>query len=739
MRQSKRISAMVAFIAVSMLISFAGCVGQAKSIPDAKTPGTSGRFSAKAKGFHGDVVVTLTLMNGTLAEVSAVGKDETPEVGGRALKLMPGSMVAANSVNVDIVSGATYTSKAILAAAAEALSKSGAALSASTVPVKQHMTPGTYFGEAYGKWKKGSIEGERFGSPAVILPTKVAVTVDETRILSVSVKDCSDTPGFTDPCIERIPAAVMARQSIAVDGVTGATLTSQAILSGITSALSKAGADLAGFSQAAKRSNASESYDADLVIIGAGGAGTTAAIEATEAGLHVIVLEKCGKVGGTSVCSTGFAAIGSQMQKKAGMDVNTVAGTFKSLMDFCKFRANAPLVYKILSQSASVADKLQSYWGQTDDPGIVRVNEVAQDTGKGTHKYNVLYDKFLLPRGVKLMLETRVNSLIMKDNAVVGVNAEKQDGTRVTVKAKAVLVCTGGFGGNDAMLTEYFGHDNFYLNGLSTNTGDGIKMCLAAGASLSEEIEPHLAEYCGNKKVDFYAGYMKFINQAGFLALDSAGQRFVNEELFITQHLSSGASALRRVGNAYILFTQKQLDAMVKNGVWGVIDKDTIKKLKMRSRIIVPAYPTLADEMKEAIAAGEGWKADTLDALGKEIGFVDQGLYHKTISDYLKVLASGEDSLFGKTNSLMPALDKGPYYAVRVVSPIDGTFNGVRVNDSMQALNKDHQPIHGLFVAGQDSGGFFSYPYYEGAGWTQGYALTSGAVAARSIAESIGK
>lgn len=76
---------------------------------------------------------------------------------------------------------------------------------------------------------------------------------------------------------------------------------------------------------------------------------------------------------------------------------------------------------------------------------------------------------------------------------------------------------------------------------------------------------------------------------------------------------------------------------------------------------------------------------------------------------------------------------------MRVVSAIDGTFNGVKVNDSMQALNGNYQPISGLYVAGQDSGGFFSYPYYEGAGWTQGYALTSGAIAARRIAASLGK
>jgi len=740
MNQGKRIRVLAASIAALALVSLGGCIGQARSKPTGAASDVSGSFSATARGFNGDVTVTLTIGNGTLVDAAAVGEDETPAVGGRALELMPGNMVAGNTVDVDIVSGATYTSKAILAAAADALSRSGAALSARAVSVEQHMVPGTYYGEAYGKWPEGSIEGERFGSPAVIVPTKVAVTVDETRILSVAVERCSDTPGFIEPCIARIPASVVAEQSVAVDAVTGATMTSQAILTGVTAALKEAGHIRAGFSRPAKKSAASESYDTDLVIVGAGGAGTVAAIEAMEAGLRVIVLEKCGKVGGTSVCSTGFAAIGSQLQKGAGKGSGTVDGTFRTLMDYCKWRANGPLVHAVLSASAGVADKLQSYWKRAGNPGVVRVNEVAHDTGKGTEKYGVLYDRYLLPSGVRLMLETTADSLIMDGDAVVGVTAEKQDGTKVVVKAKAVLVCTGGFGGNDEMLTEYFGHDNFYLNGLSTNTGDGIRMCLAAGASLSEEIEPHLAEYTGNKKVDFYAGYMKFINQAGFLTLDSAGQRFMNEELFITQHLAYGASALRRVGYAYIVFTQDQLDAMVKNGIWGVLGKDTIKSLAMRERIVVPSYYTLAREMDEAIAAGEGWKADTLDALGEAIGFVDQESYRESMDDYLRVLATGKDPLFGKRVDLMPDLDNGPYYAVRVVPPIDGTFNGIRVNDKMQALSREgYQPISGLYVAGQDSGGYFSYPYYEGAGWTQGYALTSGAVAARSIAKRLGK
>ena len=94
-------------------------------------------------------------------------------------------------------------------------------------------------------------------------------------------------------------------------------------------------------------------------------------------------------------------------------------------------------------------------------------------------------------------------------------------------------------------------------------------------------------------------------------------------------------------------------------------------------------------------------------------------------------------ALFGKRADMMPSLAEGPYYAVRVISAIDGTYNGIRVNENLQAVNSDYQPIPGLYVAGQDSGGFFSYPYYEGVGWTQGYAWNSGSVAAKHMIASI--
>lgn len=719
-----------------------GCQASQSSTDQTNEKIISGSYTASAKGFGGDVVVTLTIKDGALAEVIAKGDSETDGVGSRAIELMPAAMAASNSVEVDIVSGATLTSNAILTAAADALARSGAKLTAVDVAVVQSMKPGTYYGNAYGKWKEGTIEGERFGSPAIIKPTKVAVTVDETKILGIEVLSCDDTPGFIEPVIERIPAAIVKQQSIAVDVVTGATMTSQAVISGVTQALTEAGANIVGFNVVAPKTIVTETYDTDLVVVGGGGSGTIAALTAVEAGLNVIVLEKCGKVGGESTCSTGMMTLGSKrLIDEFGEDaLSTQDEIFLELMNWASWRANASVVKAFLANNGDTADFLQDHWDQTTNPGYI--NKVASkngmDTGKGTDKYQVLYDNFILPKGGKLMLETTAYELIKNGDKVVGVKARKQDGTEIVIKASDVILATGGFGGNTEMLEQYLHNKNYYLYGLSTNTGDGLRMALDAGATLTTEISPHLAEFCSNLKVDFYAGYMKFINYTGLLQLGPEGTRFYNEELGASDPLAKAGSALNSVGFAYVIFTQADLDALEAKGCPGLLSERTRSEMNnYRARACVPFY-TIKTEMQNAIDAGEGWKADSLEELGKMIGFAPE-VYNQTISEYQQMIEQGKDTMFGKRADMLYPLSNGPFYAVRIYPALDGTLNGIRVNSNMQALNDDLQPIPGLYMAGYDAGSFWAFPYYQTErtnALTQGYAVTSGRIAAKHIVET---
>lgn len=719
--------------------------GAAEAPASQGAPLGDGVYTAAAKGLGGDVTVTLTIQNGALADVVAEGPNETPGVGTRALEALPPDMLAHNTVEVHTVSGATVTSDAILQAAADALAQSGVTLAPVQVePSIQHMVPGTYYGEEYGKWKKGTIEGERFGSPAIIAPTRVAVEVSEDAIISVTVESCDDTPGFVEPCIERIPAEIVAAQSVNVDCVTGATLTSQAIIAGVEQALGEAGADLAGFRAAPMRSTATEEYDCDFCIVSAGGSGSTAALRALEEGLSVVIIEKCGKVAGESCCSTGMLAPGSEylagLHADDGVEVPDVQFMFDELSSYAQYRCDTNVLMNVLENMGPAADFLQDHWerGGKFAGFVPSVNSCSLDFGKGTYKWQVLYDDYILPMGATLLLETRAEELIQNgDGAVVGVKATKQDGTAVTVNAKQTLVACGGFGGNRDMMREYLRTDNLYLYGVATNTGDGLRMALDAGGRLTTEINPLPAEFCSNLKVDYYAGYMKFINYAGLLQVNPEGQRFYNEELGATEPLGVGTSALYTIDHAYAVFCQDDMDAMVAEGCPGLLSAEVRDGLRIyRSRACVPFY-TLADEMQTAIDAGEGWKADSLEDLGAQIGFAPE-VWDATVSSYLAAIDAGEDAQFHKRPEMLRPLSQGPFYAVRFCMAIDGTLNGVRANQYMQALGEDLKPIPGLFLGGLDAGGMWGNVYYASehcAGVSQGHSIASGYIAAGKVAE----
>ncbi len=708
-------------------------------------------WEAAAKGFGGEVKVTLTIEDGRLIDVSVVGDSETPGVGGNAIELMPGRMTAANTVEVDGVSGATLTSNAILAAAKEALEMSGVTLSAiEPIAIEQHMTPGTYYGEAYGKWKKGDSEGARFGSPKEIKPTRVAVTVDETSIISVVVESSDDTPGFIEDCMTILPQSIVENQSIGVDVIAGATLTSQAVLSAARQALEEAGADINGFSAPSPKKDETIELNCDVAVVGAGGAGTTAALTLQQAGLNVIVIEKTNKVGGESVMSTGAMAVGSKYLESLVEDKSLLTDKqviFDELMDYSHWTADSTVVSAFLERNGETADWLQTMWDQTEDPGFFRVGQKGKnglDTGKGSTKYDVLYNNFFLPGGGTLIKSARAYELITDESgAVTGVKARKTDGTEYIVHASQVILATGGFAGSPELLDQYF-HGKYYLYGMSTDEGDGMLMAQAVGAGSPQNLDPFMAEFCSNDVVDFYAGYMKFINYTGLLQLNTAGTRFYNEEFGASDPLAKGAAALNTAGEAYVIFTDSDVKKMEEAGGAGLLSEEVRKSLNnYRDRACVP-FTTIRDELQRAIDANQGWKADTLMGLCDAVGIWDKAIYEKTINDYLGYIEAGEDKQFGKRPEMLFSLseENGPFYCVRIVPALDSTLGGIPVNGNCQVLTNAKTVIPGLYAVGQDASGFWGNSYYQTAHTnanTQAWALTSGRIAGVYIAGLYGQ
>jgi fumarate reductase flavoprotein subunit len=711
-----------------------------------------GTYTASADGKHGKVTVETVFSGEQIDKIQVTEHFESEDLTDIALKVIPQAIVYTQSLAVDAVSGATLTSLAVINAVGECARLAGAdpdALKdrpAKVDTITQSMKPGTYTGESFGKYKTGDSTAVIFGGPADIEPTRVEVDVDESSIKAVRVLSTSDTPGFYEPAERIIVPRIVEQQSIYVDTCAGATLSATAITAATAKALESAGADLVGFARATQHDNSlTEDYECDLVIIGGGTTGTTAAMKAVEEGLSVVIMERTYRISGMGALATGPLGVESALHKQAGMNM-TATELFSDMIKEADWKLNAPLVDTWLKGTGQMMDWLQERWEGIGDPGFSPPNEMMPFNytcmyGKGTQKFQDLYDNYIIPGGATLLEGVRTTAISTKDGVITGATGINQaTGATVNVKADAVFICTGGFGGNDAMLEATFGTSEFFLTGLSNNTGDGIKMCQELGCLLSDEIEPHISEFCGNATVDFFAGFMKYINQFGFLALDPAGNRFMNEEVFITAALESGGSALRRVGHCYIVFTQKDFDALAANGVMGILSEENFAALNMSPFLLMESPARLPQELENALAKGQAFKADTLDELCRAIGF-DESDFTATMEEYSQVVAQKNDPIFGKSPFLLHPLETGPFLAVKVIPPIFGTYNGIKIDSRFRPLcGTEQKPtIAGLFVGGQDSGGVYSYPYTKWLGATSSYALTSGMLAISYIKEYLGR
>jgi len=284
------------FLCAVMALSLAACStsgqtaesGEATALPEISPTAqpVTGTGEATAQGFGGPVTVTVTVTDGVITDVTATGANETEGVGTNALDLLPGRIVEANSVEVDGVSGATYSSTAVLTAAKQAYDQATGAAEAGT-----SMVPGVYSATVNG-----------FGGPL-----SVNVEVSEKAILNVEVTEASETQDIGTVAIERIPAGIVENQTTGVDTVTGASITTNAIKSAVRGCLAQAGASETDFAAvvAAEKSDEATQYTCDVVICGSGLAGLSAAVRAGELGLNAIVIEKLSITGGCAKTSLG--------------------------------------------------------------------------------------------------------------------------------------------------------------------------------------------------------------------------------------------------------------------------------------------------------------------------------------------------------------------------------------------------------------------------------------------------
>ena len=595
--------AMAAVIAVSLFGYGCG----AKPASTSSDAGVSGDFTGTAKGFGGDVSVTLTLTDGAITGCTAEGKDETQGVGSEAIAKMPGEIAESGSIAVDGVSGATVTSTAIKEAAAAALTAAG-------------LNPDDY---------KTAVENN--------------ATAEDSTV------------------------------------------------------------------------------DADVVVVGAGGAGMTAAITAAAEGKSVVILESQSMVGGNSVRATGGMNAGktvyqdeNEFGESAGVektlktaaekyaDNETITALAKTVSEqWAAYQANPTgyfdsvelmeldtmiggkgindpeLVETLCANSADAIDWLDEHgitlhnvssFGGASVKRIHRpVNAEGKTVSVGSYMIPLLQEN-CEKAGVKMMLDTTATEILTDANgAAAGIKATGSTGETVTVNAKAVVLTTGGFGANLDMVVKYKPElKGFMTTNAAGIQGQGIEMAEAIGAATvdMDQIQIH-----PTVEANTAALITEGLRGDGAVLINAEGKRFIDE--VGTRDVVSAAEIAQTGSYSWLVVDQAMVDA--SSVIQGYIKK------------------------------GYTVTGSTYEELGEAMG-VDAAAFAETMEKWNGYVEAKNDPDFGRTSFANP-LNTAPYYAVKVTAGVHHTMGGLKINANTEVLNEKGEVIPGLFAAGEVTGG----------------------------------
>ncbi len=550
----------------------------------------------------------------------------------------------------------------------------------------------------------------------------VTLTIENGVITDCVATGDKETDGIGSVVIAQFPAQVVEGNTINLDAVSGATITSNAFIEAAKAALTAAGLNPDDYmTKVAAAAAGDVTKEADVVIVGAGGAGMTAAMTASDAGKSVIILESQAMVGGNSVRSTG----GMNAAKTVYQDENEFgegAGVEKMLKSAADNYADNEF---ITSLAATVAQQWADYQanpvGYFDSVELMELDTMVGGKGinnpelvktlvegtapaidwldeNGMSLHNVaafggasvkrihrpvneegkvvsvgaylvpLMEKACQDRGVEFILNTTADTILTDANGqAVGVSGTDKDGNTVTVNAKAVVLATGGFGANLDMVASYKPE----LKGFMTTNapgiqGQGIAMATAIGAATvdMDQIQIH-----PTVEANTAALITEGLRGDGAILVNANGERFTDE--VSTRDKVSAAEIAQPGSFSWLIVDQAMADA--SNVIQGYITKGYTKQ------------------------------GATYEELAKEIE-VDPATFAATMEKWNGCVEAKTDADFGRTSFANP-LNTAPYYAIKVSAGVHHTMGGVVINSSTEVLKEDGSVIPGLFAAGEVTGG----------------------------------
>lgn len=563
-------------------------------------------------------------------------------------------------------------------------------------------------------YKPGTYEASAKGMGGDVT---VKVVVSGDAIESVTVTGHNETAGISDPAIEKIPARIVEAQGLKIDAVSGATVTSNAILTAAADALAQAGADVEVLKEIglAKEVKEDEKLEADVVVVGGGLAGLSASVSAAESGADVILVEKMASLGGASItCGGELLAAGTDMQKEQGIQDSSQAlaeywiGKGEGHVDEEMLRtiadASPETLHWLKDRGVEFGGVTFSYNYPSQEP--LRNHKTADEKGTG----------FILPMteaaekaGVEILLETPAVELIQEDGRVKGVICENE-GRKVEIAAKSVILATGGFANNQELVEEYcpaFGTYGTFLG--EAHQGDGLIMARDAGANII-----------------------------------AGGGAIVNP-------MDMGATGLQDPGGVFLNVTPEGKRFADEAAYWFSRSKKLYfdEGYNCYYSILDSEYPL--EGLEEAVKAGTAFQGDTVEELAGQLE-MEPSVLGATIDSYNQICETGNDTEFGKpargnkgtSDSVLekdvPFLNEiktAPFYAVKIgTNGLTGTFGGPEITINGEVVSVDGQVIPGLYAAGEVANGQLLYHEYPCSGSSIQFCATIGRFAGKAAAEA---
>lgn len=696
----------------------------------AYTPGT---YTAAIAGQNGPVKVEVTTSADKILSVKIVDQKETEGIGSKAVAALPAEIVKAQSANVQSIAGASVSSAAIKKAVQECLNQ---AQGKKAAPLAL---------------KNGTFEGKAYGNNGWLT---VEVTIKDNKITDIKTPGQRETKYLGDTAIREIGKDVLQYQTLNVDNVAGATVTSTALKTAIAQAIEKAGGDIAAFQKPVpekiKKVAGITKGSADLIIVGAGGAGLSAAVTAKDLGVkNVLVLEKMPVIGGNTLrCASAFNAADPDRQKALPMTETLKEAVVKAISEkpvseeHAKLMADVKAKYEAYLRSGSKTlfdcpewHALQTYnggdkvghiplirqysnnvldtlhWMQSKgSPVMDRVSQGAGALWQRTHQLDApaglgLIDPLYQPavkQGVNFKLGMRVQDLILNDKGrVIGVTATDKVGNKYEFTSKdGVILATGGYSQNKEMRQKSAPHLTPEM--VSTNqpgaTGDGIVIATRHGADTTgmNYVQVYPLATPGTGALQGRARKMSGLDDV--IDVNKNGERFVKEDA-------------RR--DEFVAAIKKQPGGVV----YDINDSSIVKPLN-----------SFNEDVETLVSIGRIYKADSLADLAKQLGMPADKL-EASVAEFNKMVEAKNDPKFGRKLFDRPIV-KPPFYATPRAPSIHHTMGGLQISTNAQVLDKKGKPIPGLYAAGEVTGGIHGSNRLGGNATAD--VLTFGRIAAKS-------